>query len=166
MLNVKTITKLAFVASIYVVTTVWNPFSYDAIQFRISEILILLCFYRKEYVYALTLGCFIANIFSPLGVYDMIFGTLATVLSCFFIVRCKNLFVASLIPVIFNAIIVGLELHYLIKLDLVASMVSVALGEFAVVSIFGVLVFQRLSRNVNFMKLIEANQNCEKDICE
>ncbi len=166
MLNVKTITKLAFVASIYVVTTVWNPFSYDAIQFRISEILILLCFYRKEYAYALTLGCFIANIFSPLGVYDMIFGTLATVLSCLFMVRCKNLFVASLFPVVFNAIIVGLELHYLIKLDLVASMVSVALGEFAVVSILGVLVFQRLSRNANFMKLIEANQNGEKDICE
>ncbi|HOF43397.1 MAG TPA: QueT transporter family protein, partial [Bacilli bacterium] len=45
----KVIVRNALIASLYVVLTVINPFSFESIQFRISEILILLVFFRKDY---------------------------------------------------------------------------------------------------------------------
>ncbi|HPN60864.1 MAG TPA: QueT transporter family protein, partial [Bacilli bacterium] len=77
-MQVRFFIKMALVASIYVVLTIWNPFSYTEIQFRISEVLVLLCFYRKDYIYALTIACIIANFFSPLGIIDVVLGSLAT----------------------------------------------------------------------------------------
>ena len=62
--KIKDIVRLAIVAAMYVLFTVVNPFSYNAIQFRISEILMLLCFFRKDYTIALIIGCFISNFFS------------------------------------------------------------------------------------------------------
>ena len=80
--NLKRIVRLSVVTSIYVVLTiVFNFLSYGDIQFRIAEILILLCFFRKDYAISLILGCLISNIFSPMGIMDMIFGTVATALS-------------------------------------------------------------------------------------
>lgn len=163
-MNNRFIIKLALVASIYVVLTIWNPLSYSEIQFRISEILVLLCFFRKEYIYALTIGCLIANFFSPLGIIDVFLGTLATFVSCLFIIMSKNLFVASLFPVAFNGLIVGLELYFVLDLPLLATIISVAVGEFAVVSIIGVILFRRLSQNQGFLAFIEIKDQFEKDI--
>ncbi|MGD9604877.1 MAG: QueT transporter family protein [Bacilli bacterium] len=163
-MNVKFLIKMALVASIYVVLTIWNPLSYSEIQFRISEVLVLLCFFRKEYIYALTIGCIIANIFSPLGIIDIVLGSLATFISCLFIIISRNLFVASLFPVIFNALIVGFELNFVLHLPLITTIISVALGEFAVVSVIGVLLFRKLGQNKGFLELIEAKERVEKDI--
>ena len=77
--NVKNMTRLALVAAMYaVLTVVIAPLAFGEIQFRFSEVLVLLCFYRKDYALALIVGCFIANLFSPMGLMDIIFGTLAT----------------------------------------------------------------------------------------
>ena len=58
--------KLAFVglvaASYAVITIVFGVISYGPIQFRISEILMFLPLFGKEYIIGLTMGCFIANI--------------------------------------------------------------------------------------------------------
>lgn len=159
--NIKTITRLSLVAAIYAVFTIINPFSFGFIQFRISEILVLLCFYRKDYSYALIIGCLIANFFSPLSVYDIVFGTLATAISVLLISYSKRMWLASLYPVIFNGIIIGL-LWYLLgddEITLYAAMIYVAIGEFVVVSIFGVAVFSVLKKKETFLEFIEANQN-------
>ena len=73
-MTIKRITKLAAVAALYIVFTLINPFSFEMVQFRISEILILLCFYRRDYSYALIVGCFIANLFGPMGYADALSG--------------------------------------------------------------------------------------------
>lgn len=163
-MKIKDITRLAIVATIYVVfTLIIHPLSFDYIQFRFSEILVLLCFYRKDYVYSLVVGCLIANMFSPLAVYDMIFGTMATLISVILISKSKNLLVATLYPVLFNGIIVG-SMHYFV-LDLPVSMFAsigyVALGEFVVVSIVGFILFKILEKNRMFIEVIKANQNIE-----
>ena len=79
--KIRDLVRLSIVAALYVLFTVVNPFSYNAIQFRISEILVLLCFFRKDYSIALIIGCFISNFFSGFVLYDIIFGTIATVLT-------------------------------------------------------------------------------------
>ena len=77
--TVKVLTIQALLAAIYVVLTVAiAPFSYGSIQFRISESLSQLVVFSKKYWFPITLGVAIANIFSPLGIVDVFFGTLGT----------------------------------------------------------------------------------------
>ena len=67
----KNLVRLALVAALYAALTLALPgLSFPAIQFRFSEILVLLCFYRKDYSISLILGCFIANCFSPCYIGD------------------------------------------------------------------------------------------------
>lgn len=145
--------KLAVVAALYVaLTVVLGPISF--LGFRVSEVLVLLCFYRKEYVYSLIVGCLIANLFSQIN-FDFIFGTLHTAISVVLISRSKNLFVASLMPTIFMPI-VCLELYFIYKLPFIEAMIFPILGEFFIVSIVGYTLFKYLEKNQSFMKLIGA----------
>lgn len=144
------------IAAMYaVLTLVLAPISYGPIQFRISEIMVLLAYFDPFYIIGLTLGCFIANILGPNGLLDIIFGTFATflsVLAIYLTSRLKikdkfNIFIASLWPTIFNGLIIGLMLSYLLNLPKVLTILQVGIGEFVVVSIIGVPIFYKL-RNV------------------
>ncbi|HKM29995.1 MAG TPA: QueT transporter family protein [Bacilli bacterium] len=155
------IIRLAIITALYVTLTIVLSFmSFGDIQFRIAEVLLFLCFFRKDYGIALILGCAIANFFSPLGIIDVVFGTLATAISVFLIMKSKNIFIASLFPVVFNAVLVGLELHLVLGLPLLVSMATVAIGEAVVVVVLGNLIFFKLRKNTSFLELIEATQNC------
>ena len=84
-INLKDIVIYASVAAIYVVLTwIFGAFSFGPIQLRISEVLVLLCFFNKKYFIPLTLGCLISNLMSPYSL-DVLFGTVATMISLFFI---------------------------------------------------------------------------------
>ena len=75
----KRLVRTAIIAALYaVITLVLAPISYGNIQFRVSEIMVLLAFFDPFYIGGLTLGCFIANMLGPNGLPDMIFGTFAT----------------------------------------------------------------------------------------
>lgn len=152
--NVKNLTRLALVAAMYVALTLAVPaLSYGAIQCRFSEILVLLCFYRRDYSAALILGCFIANLFSPLGWYDLVFGVAATAIAVLPMHSLGNVFLAALLPVVSNGILVGVELH-LIGEPLWFSMGTVALGELAVMAL-GAAVFKTVfEKNPSLMRLI------------
>ena len=156
--KINTLVRLSIVAALYVLLTIINPFSYNAIQFRISEILVLLCFFRKDYSIALILGCFIANLFSSMMLYDSIFGTLATVLTCICIMFSKNIYLTIIYPVLFNSVIVGFELYLAFNTPFYLNALYVAIGE-TVVIIVGIIIFSRLRKNYNFLELIKANQN-------
>ena len=156
--KIKDIVRISIIASMYIVFTIINPFSYNAIQFRISEILMILCFFRKDYSIGLILGCFISNLFSEIMLYDIIFGTLATVLACICMMFSKNIYVSVIYPIIFNAIIVGFELYLAFQSPFLLNALYVFIGE-ATVMIIGVLVFSKLRKNSHFIQLINANQN-------
>lgn len=156
--NIKNIVRISIIASMYIVFTIINPFSYNAIQFRISEILMMLCFFRKDYSIGLILGCFISNLFSDIMIYDIIFGTLATVLACICMMFSKNIYVSIIYPIIFNSIIVGFELYLAFDTPFIMNSLYVFIGE-AVVMIIGVIIFNKLRKNSHFLELIDANQN-------
>lgn len=92
----------------------------------------------------------------------MVFGSAATFLALLFIILVrrklgmglKSLFLASLGPVISNGIIIGFQLNYMLNLPLTPSIIFVALGEFAVVSVIGVFVFKSLIVKAKFIELI------------
>lgn len=156
--KIKDLVRLSLISALYVILTLLNPFSYDAIQFRISEILLFLCFFRKDYSIALILGCFIANIFSPMMLYDMFFGTLATALTCLCIIFSKHLIVTIIYPILFNSILVGVELYLVYNTSFIINALYVGLGEMVVV-IIGFFIFKHLRKNSFFLELIKANQN-------
>lgn len=161
MFNARRLTRIGVSAALYIVLTlVAAPVAFDAVQFRVSEMLMLLCFYDKDYIISLTIGCFISNLFSSLGMIDMIFGTSATLLAavCIYVFRKKiNLPVASIFPVVFNALIVGLEIKIVAGDPFWVNAGFVALGEFTVVSVCGVIVFKLLEKNKRFMKMITSD---------
>ena len=150
----------ALIAAAYVVLTVLiSPLSYGAIQFRFSEILVLFCFFNKRYGIGLTLGCLIANCFSPTASLDVLFGTIATALACLCIMFSKHLIVAILFPVIFNAFIIGWELTFFNE-PYWMSVLTVGLGELAVM-IIGYIFFTFIRQSKSFLKAIKANQNLD-----
>ena len=109
------IAENAIIAAIYFVLTILTyQFAYLDIQFRIAEILVLLCFWRPDFVLGVTLGCFLSNVFSAAGPLDMAVGTAATLLSGLLVAFASpRLFVAALYPILCNAFMVGWELYFL-----------------------------------------------------
>jgi len=133
--------QTAIIAALYAALTIALPLQYGAVQFRIAEMLTLLCFYDRKYCPALILGCFAANLASTLGPIDWVIGTAATALSVLPMARVKNIWTAALFPVIANGLIIGIELKIVFDTPLFAGMGTVALGEAAVMAA-GVAAFK------------------------
>ena len=143
------------VAAIYAALTVMlAPISFMSVQFRISEVLILLAFISPEYSPGLILGCAIANMFSPLGIVDVIFGTLSTVMAVWGITRTKRLFPATLWAAA-EGLIIGAELAYVYNMNYWLAAASVAAGQFAVVTILGYPLFKQIMKNNALMRVLK-----------
>lgn len=163
-MNTDKIVKIAIVASIYAMLTITlSPLSYGPIQFRISEVLILLAFINSDYIIGLTIGCFIANLLGPYGLADIVFGTFATLVSAYLVNLTSKLiknkyaiWIASLWPVLANAIIVGSMLNIFFDLPILLCMLEVGIGEFGVVTIMGVPLFNLLLKYPGFSNIREA----------
>lgn len=151
--NIKKLVTTALVAAIYVtLTLVLGAISYGPIQFRVAEIMVLLPFIKKDYIWGLTIGCFLANIIGPYGVPDIIFGTTATFLSVYAVYMTSKmmdgkkyaLLVSSIWPTVINAIIIGIMLNIFFGLPLMLSMAQVGFGQFVVITIIGVPLYKSL----------------------
>ena len=112
-------TQAAVIAALYAILTYLAAavnLAYGPVQFRFSEALTILPIFTPAAIPGLAIGCFISNLASPLGIVDWIFGTSATLLAAVFTrmlrkIEIKGIPVLSpLMPVIFNTVIVGLEI--------------------------------------------------------
>lgn len=141
-MKIRTLVINAIIAGLYVsVTTIVAPLAYGAIQFRISEIFNHLAVFNKKYIIGIVAGVFIVNVFSPLGWYDLVFGTahsLISLLAMTLLTRhTTNVWVKmavnTLMFVVFSFIIAW-ELS-LLGLPFWISYLTVALGELVVMGI-------------------------------
>ncbi|WP_281165558.1 QueT transporter family protein [Liquorilactobacillus sicerae] len=151
--------KAALVAAIYVVLTVaLIMFSYGPVQFRLSEMLNNLAVFNKRYIWALTLGCVIANLWSSLGAVDVIFGSLGTLvmtaisyfLSKFVDKKWQKLAIAVIICTI-SVWSVALELHLVSQAPFWVTYLSVALGELGSM-ILGAILIGIISTKIDLTK--------------
>ncbi len=162
-LEVRRITDNALIAALYyVLTIVLGGAAFYDVQFRISEILIFLVFFRKDFIIGVTIGCLLANLHSPLLPWDAIFGTLATFLSATFLAFSKKMYWGVIYTTVFNAVIVGLMLHFVLSLPLFATIGLVALGEFLVL-LLGHTIFSILAKQPAFLNLILAEDRHERE---
>ncbi len=115
------ITQAAVIAALYVALTyVSNALglAYNAIQFRLSEVLTVLPVFTPAAIPGLAIGCIIANISSPFGVADIICGSVATLSAAVVTRLCRNVtlkgvpVLSTIPPVLFNAVIIGLEIWF------------------------------------------------------
>lgn len=161
-LDIKTMINVMIITALYVaLTLLLAPLSYNAIQFRLSEALIILVCYNPIYAISLSLGCLIANFASPMATMDIIFGTMATIIAVIPMFFIKNKPIASLFPSIVNAIIIGIELHSFYELPFWLSAFQVFIGEFVVVTVIGLPLFKSVEKNnfiVNGLQLRNINQ--------
>ncbi len=120
--HVQYLAQGAMIAAIYTVLTLMAAalnLAYGPVQFRFSEALTILPIFTPAAVPGLALGCLLSNIWSGYGVADMVFGTMATLLAAIATRMVRNICVKSipilapLPPVIFNGVIVGLEIALL-----------------------------------------------------
>ena len=155
-LDTNFLVKSAIVAALYAVLTLLLPMaSYGPIQLRFSEIMVLLVFYNKRFIPGLVLGCAIANLFSPMAAFDVVFGTLSSYVAFRLILKSKTLFTASLWPVLM-VIVPALGTYFILANDAVLFIMILEFmaSEFIMVSIIGVLIFKMLEKNDGFMKYI------------
>lgn len=150
----------AMVAALYAALTLGlAPVSYGAVQVRVSEFMSLLAFYDKGLIPGLipglTLGCLISNVGSPFGITDMLIGTSATFLGLYFMRFCRSAFLASLMPVFSNGLLIGFELNYMADLPLLPTMGYVALGEIISVTILGNLLLPLFLKNETVRNILD-----------
>ncbi len=149
------VTSAAIAASYVVLTLPFAQIAYGPLQFRLAECMAVLPILTPAAIPGITIGCFLANLFSPqnLGPIDIIFGSFATLLSAistrwlYAVLKYQKSFrrdVISLIPpVVFNALIVGTYLTFLLTdgpvraTMIIVNIAYIALSEAIVVYLIG-----------------------------
>lgn len=159
-MNTRRLTTCAIVAAAYTaITLITAPLSYGLVQFRLSEALVVLCALDPFLGVGITLGCFLANIFSTVTIMDMVVGTAATALACFLTSKCTKNWLIPLPNILCNALIIGAMLAVVLFPDNLAvgfltAFAQVGFGELVVMYVLGMplLLFAKKS---NFLAKIQ-----------
>ena len=146
--STRSIVRAGLIAALYVVLTlVFQPISFGAIQFRVAEALTLLPILTADAVPGLFVGCLIANAMGGGVWFDVALGSLATLLAAL----CTRKFrsrppLAAIFPTIFNGLIVGPVVYFAYVRapgdpvsvgTLLFNMATVAFGELVVCYVLG-----------------------------
>ena len=147
----------SMIAAIYVVLVfVFQFLSFETVQFRIAEVLLILVFFNKKHAIGLTLGTFVANyLMSPYGIVDALFGTLATVVALILmIIISKPKLLSLLFPALSNAVVIGLMISIMNQIPFLPIAMWVFLGEAAVMLVLGYPLYIYLNDNQHFKEIM------------
>lgn len=150
------ITHAAIIAALYVVLTCIASMlglSNGAIQIRFSEALTILPFFTPAAIPGLFIGCILANILSGALVWDVIFGSLATLLGAVltYLLRKKSKWLAPLPPILSNTVIIPFVLTYAYGVPdgLPFLMLTVGIGEVISCGVLGMVLLKCLEKHRN-----------------
>lgn len=150
------ITHAAIIAALYVVLTYAASMlglSSGVIQIRFSEAMTILPFFTPTAIPGLFIGCLLANILSGALVWDVIFGSLATLIGAVFtyLLRKKTKWLAPLPPIVSNTVIIPLILTYAYGVPdgLLYLMLTVGIGEIISCGVLGMVLLKCLEKYRN-----------------
>lgn len=150
--KVNFICQAAMIAALYVVLTfIANAFGLASgvIQIRLSEALTILPFFAPAAIPGLTIGCLLSNWLTGCVIWDILFGTLATLLGALgsYALR-KHLWFVPLPPVLANTSIVPFVLRYAYGAEdaLPYMMATVGIGEILSCYVLGMLLLFALKK--------------------
>ena len=155
--STKVIARTGIVAALYMVATLAvEPLAFGAIQLRFSEVMVLLAFIDPLYSIGLIIGCAISNLYSPVGAVDVIFGTLGTVVAVIGVSKSKSLLMATIWPTLSMTIVtIGISLGA--GIPYLPTLVTVMLGEFAVVTCIGYPIFKKILQDTKLVDILKIN---------
>lgn len=153
MKRTKTITQAAIIAALYVVLTfVANTLGLarGAIQIRLSEALTILPYFTPAAIPGLFVGCLISNILVGSVLWDVIFGSIATLLGAIGTYYLKkHKWFAPIPPILSNAIIVPFVLVYAYGVTdaLPFLAFTVGMGEVISAGVLGMILLKSLEKH-------------------
>ena len=173
-LTTRQLAAAAVVGAAYAALTMaLAPISYGPIQMRVSEVLCVLPYFMPVTTWGLFIGCALANIISAAGIWDVIFGSLATLGACLCIQALgrkdrsaqswPRIVLAALMPVVWNGVIIGAMLMWTVT-DVVFPELNaafwviggeVALGEAIVMFVLGIPLLRFLPTMPWFRKIMD-----------
>jgi uncharacterized membrane protein len=154
----RTLARAAVFAALYAGLTLapgLNGLAYGPVQFRAAEGLLPFACVDPAAVLGLTAGTAIANVASPMGIYDVIFGTLFTLVAAAIMYRAGLRIWALAAPVVVNGLGVGAELWLVLHYPLWSSVGWVAAGEAGVMASVGIVVLLLVRRYKSVLGLTE-----------
>lgn len=162
--TVLSITRGGMIAALYVALTYASAIfglSSGAIQLRLSEMLTVLPAFLPEAIPGLYLGCLIANLLTTGNIYDILLGSLATLIGAIGARRLKKTkkpLLIALPTVLANALIVPLVI--ILQAgggEAFASFpyffLTVGIGEFLSAGVLGWIFYRTAEKNKAFPKL-------------
>ena len=153
----RALTRAGMIAALYIVLTmIFQPISFGPVQFRISEALTILPALTVDAIPGLFIGCLLANLLGHGLWFDVLFGSLATLIAAVFAYKWRKLPpLAAFSAVLFNTVIVGPVVYFVFVhapgdpvswAALLSTAGSVALGELAVCYILGLPLYYALRK--------------------
>ena len=145
------LTEAAMIAALYVLLTYLASLfglSSGAIQLRFSEALCILPLFTPAAVPGLFFGCLIANLLTNAIIWDVVFGTLATLLGALgtYLLRRRSRYLAPLPPILANtliipAVICAIAGEFSLPIYLFNAL-TIFIGEFLSCGVLGMLLYR------------------------
>lgn len=161
-MKLRTLAVNGILAALYIAVSFFiQPFGFTNIQFRVSEMFNHLVVFNKKYIFGIVIGVFLTNLlFSPLGVYDLVFGVGQSLIALLITIFSGRLIKHIWARMFFNTVvftftmfIIALELKLVLGLPFLITWFTVAVGEF-VVMFAGMPIVYYLNKRVGFDKLL------------
>ena len=154
--SVRDLTLAAMLAAVYAVLTMALPIpQYAGVQIRFAEALTVLPFLFPAATPGLFVGCAIYNLIAGNAVWDVVFGSLATLLGAWgaYALRNKSVYLAPLPTIVANMVIIPPVLRYAYGAEgtLPFFALTVGAGELVCAGILGVILAKTLKKyKLNF----------------
>lgn len=161
-MKIRTLAVNGILAALYIAVSFFvQPFGFTNIQFRISEMFNHLVVFNKKYMFGIVIGVFLSNLlFSPLGVYDLIFGVGQSVIALLITITSTKFIQSIWLRMVFNTtvftftmFIIAYELNLVLKFPFFFTWFTVAVGEFVVMAA-GAPVVYYLNKRIRFDQLM------------
>ena len=153
------LTQGAMIAALYVVLTfIANlaGLASGVIQVRLSEALTILPVFTAAAVPGLAVGCVLANLLTGCAIWDVVFGSLATLIGAVGtrLLRKKSPVLAVLPPILSNIIIVPLVLQRVYGVEDAYWYLAMTVGAGEIIScgVLGLLLYRSLKNTKIFHK--------------
>ena len=150
------VAQTSMIAAVYVaLTLIFAPISFNLIQVRIAEALCILPLFTSVAIPGLYLGCLLGNAIAGAAIYDVIFGSLATLIGAFvgYLLR-HNRWLVPIPSVISNMLIIPfiLKYVYMVEVPIIIQMLYIGVGEIISCYILGEILGTALLKHPEIFK--------------
>ncbi|WAM34825.1 QueT transporter family protein [Caldicellulosiruptor morganii] len=173
-MSLQVVARSGIIAALYFILTSFLPaISYGPVQVRVSEALTLLpALMPVSATAGLFVGCFLANLYgmmiSVTGIYDVIFGSLATLVAAIITTRIRKKILLPLPTIVVNAVVVSAYIWYYfidnLKIEWLShlnpflrylfTVISIGTGEAIATYALGLPLFIAIEKQLKGKKLI------------